>query len=477
MRKARTWFLPSSTSAQVAGISRCTISLLMKKRVRAILFLVLLCPCLYALERQDASVYHGRRVALSKKINGGVVVLFAPVERPDEIFGFHQDSNFYYLTGWTEPGAALLIASATEPTNDARGNAPARPYTEILFLPARNLQEERWLGPKLGPGDSEVTRITGFDKVEPLDKMHDELAALPESNRGPIYSDLGGYNEESASVEPLAWLRRGQSFAGFFGFREVKPLIGQLRTTKDQGEIDLIVKATRASMAGHLAALKAIHPGVTEREIQALMQYEYQRRGCERSAYAPIVGSGFNSTVLHYSEDSGTMHSGDVVVMDVAGEYSMYASDITRTAPVNGHFTARQREIYGIVLGAQQAAMQAFKAGVSHISGNGPDSLYKVASDYIDSHGKDLHGASLGKYFIHGLGHYVGLDVHDEGDYTMPLDRGSVFTIEPGIYIPEEKIGIRIEDIYYVDQNGNLVQITKDLPHTADEVEAAMKGK
>ena len=329
----------------------------------------------------------------------------------------------------------------------------------------------------MGPGDSEVTRITGFDKVEPLDKMHDELAALPESNRGPIYSDLGGYNEESASVEPLAWLRRGQSFAGFFGFREVKPLIGQLRTTKDQGEIDLIVKATRASMAGHLAALKAIHPGVTEREIQALMQYEYQRRGCERSAYAPIVGSGFNSTVLHYSEDSGTMHSGDVVVMDVAGEYSMYASDITRTAPVNGHFTARQREIYGIVLGAQQAAMQAFKAGVSHISGNGPDSLYKVASDYIDSHGKDLHGASLGKYFIHGLGHYVGLDVHDEGDYTMPLDRGSVFTIEPGIYIPEEKIGIRIEDIYYVDQNGNLVQITKDLPHTADEVEAAMKGK
>ena len=114
---------------------------------------------------------------------------------------------------------------------------------------------------------------------------------------------------------------------------------------------------------------------------------------------------------------------------------------------------------------------------MSHISGNGPDSLNKVARDYIDSHGKDLHGASLGKYFIHGLGHYVGLDVHDEGDYAMPLDKGSVFTIEPGIYIPEEKIGIRIEDLYYVDQNKNLVQITKDLPHTADEVEAAMRAK
>ena len=448
----------------------------MTKKAVALLFLISVFPCLHALERQDGSVYHTRRVALSKKTNGGVVVLFAPVERPDEIFGFHQESNFYYLTGWTEPGAALLIASATEATSDARGSAPARPYTEILFLPARNLQEEKWLGPKLGPGDPEVTHITGFEKIESLDRMHDELAAVAPSH-GALYSDLGGYNDESASVEPLAWLRRGQSFAGFYGFKDAKDLIGQLRTKKDQGELDLIVKATRASMAGHSAALKAIHPGVTEREIQALMQYEYQRRGCERSAYAPIVGSGFNSTVLHYSEDSGTMQSGDVVVMDVAGEYSMYASDITRTAPVNGHFSARQRESYNIVLGAQQAAMQAFKAGVSHISGNGPDSLNKVARDYIDSHGKDLHGASLGKYFIHGLGHYVGLDVHDEGDYTMPLDEGSVFTIEPGIYIPEEKIGIRIEDLYYVDQNKNLVQITKDLPHTADEVEAAMRAK
>jgi len=428
---------------------------------------------LFGLERQDSGIYHSRRVALSQKTNGGVVVLFAPIERSDEIFGFHQESNFYYLTGWIEPGAALIIAPAIEP----KPNTSSRPYTEILFLPARNLSEEKWLGPKLGPGDVEVTRITAFERVEPLDKMHDELTALFSSGRGVVYSDLAGYSEESASTEPLAWLRRGQAFPGVVGFQDAKKMIGQLRTVKDQGEINLIVKATRASMAGHVAALNAIHPGVNEREIQALMQYEYQRRGCERSAYAPIVGSGFNSTVLHYSADSGTMQTGDVVVMDVAGEYSMYASDITRTAPVSGHFTGRQREIYDIVLGAQQAAMQAFKPGVSHISGNGPDSLNKVARNYIDSHGKDMHGDSLGKYFIHGLGHYVGLDVHDEGDYSIPLDKGSVFTIEPGIYIPEEKLGVRIEDIYYVDQQGNLVQITKDLPHTADEVEAVMRAK
>ena len=431
---------------------------------------------LSALERQDASVYHARRAALSQKTNGGVVVLFAPVERPDEIFGFHQEPDFYYLTGWTEPGAGLLIMPADAKADSK--DAASRPYTEILFLPTRNLAEEKWLGPKLGPGDAEVTKITGFERVESLDKMHDELTSILSSARKPVYSDLGSYNQDSASIEPLAWLRRGQALGGAGGLQDVTKLIGQLRTVKDQGEIDLVVKATRASMAGHVAALKAIHPGLGEREIQALMQYEYQRRGCERSAYAPIVGSGFNSTVLHYSADSGTMQSGDVVVMDVAGEYSMYASDITRTAPVSGRFTTRQREIYNIVLGAQQAAMQAFKTGSSYLRrGQEGESLDKVARDYIDSHGKDLHGNSLGKYFIHGLGHYVGLDVHDSGDYSIPLDKGMVFTIEPGIYMPEEKLGVRIEDIYYVDQQGNLVQITKDLPHTAEEVEAAMKAK
>ena len=192
-----------------------------------------------------------------------------------------------------------------------------------------------------------------------------------------------------------------------------------------------------------------IKPGLNEHDVEARMQYEFMKGGCERPAYAPIVGSGFNSTVLHYSADDAPINDGDVVVMDVAGEYAMYASDITRTAPANGKFTARQREIYNIVLGAQQAAMNAFKSGQYSLTG--ADSLYKVAYDYINSHGKDLHGQPLGQYFIHGLGHYVGLEVHDVGDTKAKLGPGMVFTIEPGIYIPEEKIGVRIEDIYWVD--------------------------
>ena len=254
-------------------------------------------------------------------------------------------------------------------------------------------------------------------------------------------------------------------------------MIASLRTTKDAGEVALIRKAVDASVAAHFAAFKAVKPNINEREISALMQYEWGKRGCERPAYAPIVGSGYYSTVLHYSDDDNIMKSGDVVVIDAAGEYSMYASDITRTLPINGHFTARQREIYDIVLGAQTAAAAAFKSGKSTMKRDDPESLYKVAFDYINTHGKDLHGEPLGKYFIHGLGHPVGLNVHDATDTSVPLGPGQVFTIEPGIYIPEENLGVRIEDDYWVDPDGKLIKLSGALPSGAEEVEKLMAGK
>jgi Xaa-Pro aminopeptidase len=180
-----------------------------------------------------------------------------------------------------------------------------------------------------------------------------------------------------------------------------------------------------------------------------------------------------NATVLHYSADDATMQGGDLVVMDAAGEYSMYASDVTRTVPVNGHFTDRQREIYNIVLGAQRAAATAFVSGKSTLYNreHPEQSLDGVARQYIKTHGKDLHGQPLDKYFIHGLSHSVGIDVHDPFDYSKTLGPGSVFTIEPGIYIPEE----RIEDTFYVDKDGKLQDFIAGLPHTAEEIEALMQ--
>jgi Xaa-Pro aminopeptidase len=424
-----------------------------------------------ALERQPNSDYHARREALAKKA-AGMVVLFAPMENegPNNIYGFRQEDNFFYLSGLTEPGSALLIASALE----AKGDVAARAYSEILFLPARNLIQEKWTGPKLGPENPEAAKITGFDRVEEMGKLPDEVTKLATGGHPVIHTDVGSHDESSASAEPLAFLKRTNSF---LVFQDVKPMLSSLRTYKDAGEIGLLRKAVDASVAAHFAAFKAVKPKVTEREISALMQYEWGKRGCERPAYAPIVGSGYYSTVLHYSEDSATMKAVDVVVIDAAGEYSMYAADITRTLPVNGHFTARQREIYDIVLGAQQAAMAAFKPGKSNLKRGDPDSLYQVAYEYINTHGKDLHGQPLGQYFIHGLSHYIGLNVHDPGDYNVPLGAGMTFTIEPGIYIPEENLGVRIEDDFYVNPAGQLLNLSGALPSKAEDVEKAMAGK
>jgi Xaa-Pro aminopeptidase len=264
--------------------------------------------------------------------------------------------------------------------------------------------------------------------------------------------------------------------------RDVRSLTTQLRMVKSPSEIELIRKATDASIASQLAGMRAIKPGVRERTIAGLEVGTMLAEGCERASYPAIVGSGIHSTTLHYSENGELMASGEVVVIDAAGEYSMYASDLTRTMPVDGHFTDRQREIYNIVLGAQQAAQAAFVAGKSKMGSillRGPDAdktlLDKVAYDYINTHGKDIHGAPLGQYFLHTLGHSVGIDVHDPYDYDKPFVIGSVFTIEPGLYIPEEKIGVRIEDTFYVNEEGKLINLGEKLPHTVEEVEAAMR--
>jgi len=438
--------------------------------MRKVLLLIFIFSQLaWALDRQPNSDYRMRRQALAGKIDGGGVLLFAAneAEGPNDLYGYRPDDNFFYLSGWAEPGAALLIMAATAD----------HPYTEIMFLPDHNSSQEKWTGPKLGVDNPDAAKITGFDHVEVLDHLRAELVRLLPAKRITIFTDVPAYQETSNSTAPLEWLNRANAFPVGTSFQDIRPLLASLRTYKDAGEIERIRHATDASIAAHLAAMHTVKPGTTEREISSLMQYEWGRRGCERPAYSPIVGSGFYSTVLHYSADSGTMQPGDLIVIDAAGEYSMYASDITRTLPASGKFTARQREIYDIVLGAQQAAITAFRSGKSRLRRNQPDSLHDVAYNYINTHGKDLHGEPLGKYFIHGLSHYVGLNVHDPNDYDTPLGPGVVFTIEPGIYIPEEKLGVRIEDTLYVDGNGKLINLTADLPHTADDVERAMAGK
>ena len=439
------------------------------------------------LEKQPASDYHARRAALASKLNGGAALIFSADEPAMNYLSWRQDEDFYYLTGWNEPGAALLVEAAVESPKSKEGQesgpAPSpEPYREILFVRARNPRLEVYKGAGIYATTPDAAKLAGVDEVRPMADLQAELTRLllpPTSTTGSSRASKLAIAPDDTKAKSSLDIVGSAIGTPVPATSDLRKITGELRVVKSPAEIGLLRKAAEASVAAHRAVLKAIEPGVAERSISGLIDYKLKEYGCERPSYPSIVGSGANAAVLHYMADENTMEAGGLVVVDAAGEYSMYASDITRTFPVNGKFTARQREIYDIVLGAQRAAIAAFVSGKSYMGSNldkkDSNSLNKVAYDYVNTHGKDLHGAPLGKYWLHGLGHSVGIDVHDPYDINKPFGPGSVFTIEPGIYIPEEKIGIRIEDTFYVDPEGKLTNLTGALPHTADEVEAAMK--
>ena len=382
--------------------------------------------------------YRERRAELRKSLDG-VMVLFGAEDPEDLHTSFFQESNFLYLSGWREPGAVMLLT----------------PQTEILFLPARDTRLELYTGRKLDPNDPDAPRQTGFERVMPKSALQSTFVkALDTATRVyTIPGDLRGQKLKTLAV--------------FHSEANATQAISRLRMVKSAAEIELITKATDATVAAHLAGWKKTRPGVWEYEIAAVMTNAYFERGCERNAYPPIVGSGPNSVILHYAANHRRLDSGETVVADVGAECSDYATDVTRTVPADGKFTPRQRELYEIVLGAQKVAIAAIKPGVRLAS------LQLIATDYLNTHGHDLHGQPLGKYFVHGLGHYVGLDVHDPGDLSVPLRAGTVITIEPGIYIPEENIGIRIEDIVLVTADGSKV-LSAALPREIADIEKAV---
>ncbi len=366
----------------------------------------------------------------------------------------------------------LLIAPPIQDRRSPSWEQSSSLPREILLLPQRNPDEERWTGPQLDPYNPSTAEQLGFSKVEGTEQLAGEIRRYAEGYATvyTLFADPHVGEEESPEKQNLEKLR---TLLPFMSFRDARRAIGALRQVKSQTELDLIQRAIDCTISGLESSERGVRPDIFEYQISALLKYTFEREGCRGLAFDPIVGSGFNSTVLHYTKNFAQMHSGDLVVMDVGAEYGHYAADITRTIPVNGRFTARQREIYNIVLGAQKAALAAVKPGM-RITGRGSDSLYQIALDYINSHGQDSHGEKLGKYFIHGLSHHVGLDVHDAGDPARVLEPGMVITIEPGIYLPEENLGVRIEDMVLVTNSGYEL-LTRRLPREASEIENWIK--
>jgi Xaa-Pro aminopeptidase len=421
-------------------------------------------------EREPNSVYAERRAKLAAQADAPIILWgFTGREEISEAYIFAQEENFYYLTGHNEEGAGLILLPSSKSGTPADNWDGPR---EILFLPVKNPDKEKWNGIRMSPSDPDIQPRTGFANVLPFEQMRATVENLVKYYPSfctilPYEKELGGYPHEKAVVD---WLQLAAPQAKL---KDIRAQIGSLRQIKSPGELAFLKQAIELSVDAQFEAMKMMRPGLFEYQVAAKMVEVHTMGGSEAEGYAPIVGAGPNSTALHYDKLSRKIENGDIVVLDVGAQFSGYSADITRTLPANGKFTPRQREIYEIVLGAQNAALAAMKPGV-HFSCKGKkDGLMNIAYDYINSHGKDLRGKTLGPYFIHGLGHHIGLNVHDPGEYCAPLQPGMVVTVEPGIYIPEENLGVRIEDDVLITESGYKL-LSERLPRGPAEIEKIM---
>ena len=354
-------------------------------------------------EREPNGIYAERRAKLAAQVDAPVVLWgLTGREESSQTYIFEQEENFYYLTGHNEEGAGLVIL----PANKSAGGATSEDSHEIFFLPVKNALKEKWNGVRMSSADADIQSRTGFSAVKPFSELRATVERLAKTSPHfytilPYEKELGGYPHEHEVVD---WL---QQVAPQAKLKDVRSPIEMLRQIKSPGEIAFLKRAIELSLDAQLEAMRMMRPGLYEYQVGAKMVEVHAMGGSEAEGYAPIVGAGPNSTALHYDQLSRKIADGDVVVLDVGAQYSGYSADITRTLPANGKFTPRQREIYDIVLGAQNAALAALKPGMD-LCRKSDKSVYKISFDYINSHGKDLHGKPLGQYYIHGLGHNIG---------------------------------------------------------------------
>jgi len=399
-------------------------------------------------------------------VEKGFVLLLGSLEQDTK--SFVQESSFYYFTGVTEPGVAIVI--------DLEGHT-------TLYVPNFEGRRTQWMGETIGAhniakyGIDECVNVGGPCSSYQLHHFFDrpEYKALLEkleyavTNKQTIFTlnpaTSYGYIEQRFLLERLAqWIPGLRS-----AIVDISPLVAQLRRAKNDTEIQLLNKAIEITSMAQEVAAHMIRPGQLEYTIQAGIEHIFIDSGAQGPSFPSIVGSGPNSTVLHYGHNNRTMQEGEVVVVDIGARFAYYCADLTRTYPVSGKFSKRQKEIYNMVLETQQYVADLAAPGYWLSNKNEPErSLNHLARAFLKKHGYD-------QYFLHGIGHFLGLDTHDVGDVSEPLKEGDVFTIEPGIYIAAENIGVRIEDNYWIVGKG-AVCLSEQLPRKANEVEA-MVGK
>ena len=432
----------------------------------------------------NAAVYQGRRARLLAQLGNGVAIVpTAPeqIRNRDAHDPYRYDSYFYYLTGFREPEAVLVVVGGEKPQH-------------ILFCREKNLEREIWDGYRYGPDAARETfAVDAAYCITELDARLPDLLA----DRSAVHVHLGADAVWDARV--LGWINnvRNRARSGVAApndIRDVRTLLDDMRLRKDDHEVALMRRAGDISGAAHRLAMQAVRPGASEYEIEAVLQHEFRRSGAQAPAYTPIVAGGANACVLHYVENNAALHDGDLLLIDAGCELDGYASDITRTFPVNGRFSGPQRVVYELVLAAQAAAIATVKPGARW---NEPhDAAVKVlAQGFIEL--KLLEGTLDGvleqetykQFYMHRTGHWLGLDVHDAGEYKTggawrELQPGMVLTVEPGCYIrpapgvPEgfANIGVRIEDDALVTAKGSEI-LSASAPKSIADIEALMRDR
>ena len=430
-----------------------------------------------------APVYAERRARLAARIKRGIAIIPTAPERArnrDSHYPYRYDSYFYYLTGVIEPEAVLVVIAGDQPKS-------------VLFCRDKDVEREIWDGFRYGP--QQAREVFGFDESHPVGELDTRMPDLL-ANQPQLCCHLG--SDEPWDARVLGWLNavRAQvrnGVAAPAAISDVRTVLDDMRLVKDAHELDVMRRAAQISTSAHKRAMRAAAPGRAEYEIEAELLHEFRHGGAQAPAYTSIVAGGANACVLHYVQNDARLNSGELLLIDAGCELDGYASDITRTFPVNGKFSAAQRDIYQLVLAAQAAAIAEVVPGASW---NAPhDAAVRVLAQGLIEFGlckgsvdKVIESGDYRQFYMHRTGHWLGLDVHDAGDYKRDgawrkLEPGMVLTVEPGCYIRPgagvpahfANIGIRIEDDVAVTAKGNEV-LTLAAPKTVADIEAWMRG-
>ena len=431
----------------------------------------------------DPAIHARRRASLLEKMQHGIAVIpTAPeaVRNGGTHYAYRYDSGFYYLTGFAEPEAALVLVAGDNPQS-------------ILFCREKNPEREVWDGYRCGP--DAAREQYGFDSAYPIAQLDEKLTELM-GNQTALFYPVGHDTAWDQRILELRGVVQAKARSGIRApneIHDVRTLLNEMRLFKDEYELGIMRRAADISTQAHRRAMHFVRPGRFEYEIEAELLHEFCRQGARHPAYPPIVAGGANACVLHYVGNDAALGNGDLLLVDAGCELEGYASDITRTFPVNGRFSAAQRDVYGIVLAAQAAAIAAARPGNTWDAPHDA-ALRVLAQGFIDlglcqgSVEAVLESESYKRFYMHRTGHWLGMDVHDVGDYKVGdewrrLQPGMVFTVEPGCYIrpaddvPQAlwNIGVRIEDNVAITAQGCEV-LTAAAPKTVAEIEELMRS-